>query len=296
MTESYYSRIERSIDSFPSLPSTVADVMRVINNPESSAKELTQAILPDQSMCVAILKLANSVLYGRPKKVSSIEKAIMVLGFDEIQSIVLSRAVLSSFGDVFRKNDHIIGNFWDHSFTCALASKTMAEHFNISSSGRFFIGGLIHDIGKLAMLLTFPDEYPIDKWLIGFSTQDKLAEERSQFGTTHEDIASRLLKKWDFPVSLTNALKYHHNPGDSPENQGFALILQVADALSHLCTDAEAPEQRNVVNDITDLLPEAEELWSRFKMPWERYKIEMWYNWLVIERKHGSSILAILTC
>lgn len=294
MKESYYSRIEKKIDSFPSLPSTVADVMRVVNNPESSAKDLTQAVLPDQSMCVAILKIANSVLYGRPKKVSSIETAIMVLGFTEVQNIVLSKSVLSSFNNVFRRNDRIIDSFWDHSFTCALAAKAIAEHFNLSSPGRFFIGGLIHDIGKLAMLLTFPDEYPIDKWLSGFSSTDKLEEERSQFGITHEEVAGRLLRKWDFPDSLTDGLEFHHNPDGASKNQGVALILQVADALAYLCCTAEERENQDINTAVIELLPGVDELWSKYKLSWDKVPLEMWYNWMDIERRHGSSILSIM--
>ena len=294
MSDTYYSRIEKNIDSFPSLPSTVAEVMNVVNHPESSAKELTQAILPDQSMCVAILKIANSVLYGRPKKVSSLETAITILGFDEIQNIVLSRSVLNSFGTVFKRNDQTIRDFWDHSFTCALAAKVIAEHFSISSPGRFFIGGLIHDIGKLAMLLTFPEEYPADHWLVGFSSHDKLDEERQLFSISHEEVGSRLLAKWDFPEALVNALQYHHNPGQCDKHQGFPLIIQLADALAYICCNMPKEEVKNVSQLISEMIPGVEKAWQQNNLPWENVKLDMWYSWAEIERRHGSSILSIL--
>lgn len=294
MKDSHYARIEKNIDSFPSLPSTVAEVMSVVNNPESSAKDLTQAILPDQSMCVAILKIANSVLYGRPKKVSSLEQAITVLGFDEIQNIVLSRSVMNSFGSIFDRNDEIVNNFWDHSFTCALAGKVIAEHFSISSPGRFFIGGLIHDIGKLAMFITFPEEYTAETWLTGLSTEKKLDEERQQFSITHAEVGGRLLKKWNFPESLINTLQYHHSPLQSPENHGFPIIIQLADVLSYLCCNYEKNEIGNIESAIKKFVPGIEQTWQRYKLPWENLRLEMWYNWVAIEREHGSSILAIL--
>ncbi len=294
MSDSYYSRIEKNIDSFPSLPSTVAEVMNVVNHPDSSAKELTQAILPDQSMCVAILKLANSVLYGRPKKVSSLETAITVLGFDEIQNIVLTRSVLSSFGSVFKRNDQIISDFWDHSYTCALAAKVIAEHFSISSPGRFFIGGLIHDIGKLAMLLTFPEEYPADQWLVGFSTKDKLNEERQLFSITHEEVGSRLLEKWNFPEALSNGLQYHHCPVECEKHRGFPLIIQLADALAYICCNMPKEEVVDISLLIEGLLPGIEENWQQNNLPLDKVKLDMWYSWAEIERKHGNSILSIL--
>lgn len=290
----YYSRIEKHIESFPSLPGTVANVMSVVNNPESSAKDLTQAVLPDQSMCVAILKIANSVLYGRPKKVSSLETAITVLGFNEVQNIVLSKSLLSSFTQVFRRNDEIIRNFWDHSFTCALAAKVIAEHFRIPEPGRFFIGGLIHDIGKLAMMLTFPEEYPIDKWLVGFSHSEKLEEERLIYGITHEEVGSRLLKKWDFPEALVNGLSFHHDPKECPKHQGFPLIIQLADALSYICCNFSKDEVKNVNYMINQLIPDVQTNWEEHSLPWDRVKLDMWYSWAEIERRHGSSILSIL--
>ncbi len=129
---------------------------------QDTRKRSIQAILPDRSMCVAILKIANSALYGRSERVNSLETAIMVLGFNEVRNIVLGRSVVTAFGRC-KKNKAAIDQFWDHSFTCGLAAKTIAEHLGLSSPGQFFVGGLIHDIGKLAMLLTFPDEYSPDQ-------------------------------------------------------------------------------------------------------------------------------------
>ncbi len=295
MKDSLYSRIEERIDSFPSLPSTVAEVMNVVNNPESSAKDLTQAILPDQSMCVAILKIANSVLYGRPKEVSSLESAITVLGFDEIQNIVLSKSVLNSFGTVFKRNDATINNFWDHSFTCALAARIIAEHFSIASPGRFFIGGLIHDIGKLALLLTLPAEYDAEKWLNGFSSEEKRKEEHGLFTINHEEVGARLLKKWDFPENLVNGLSYHHNPGASPGSHGFPIIIQLADALSFICCNYAKENIGDLEETVVKLIPDIGILWNTHKLPWENLRLEMWFNWVNIEREHGSSILSILT-
>ena len=92
---SHITEVLNQIDSFPALPATVNRVIEITGNPESSANDLMQAILPDQSMCIAILKLANSAFFGRPRKVASIEEAIVVLGFQEIRNIILTQAVLT---------------------------------------------------------------------------------------------------------------------------------------------------------------------------------------------------------
>ncbi len=82
--------IKQHIDSLPVLPVTVTKLMRVTNDPESSAQNIMETILPDQSLCLTILKIANSALLGLPQKVDSIKMAVTVLGFNEVRGSVLT--------------------------------------------------------------------------------------------------------------------------------------------------------------------------------------------------------------
>jgi len=295
MTTSKYEEIERQIDSFPSLPAIVAQVLSVTDNPDSSVQDLIQVILPDQSMCVAILKIANSALYGRSEKVSSLEMAIMVLGFNEVQNIVLSRTIVTAFDSVCKKNKTVIDQFWDHSFTCGIAAKTIAEHLGLSSPGQFFVGGLIHDIGKLAMLLTFPSEYLPSYWLAGFSSEEKLQEERRTFSITHGEIGSYLLRRWHFPDSLLSAIEYHHAPGEASIHKGFPLLIQLADVLAFLCCNQDLHADRDLFTSIPNYLPKFENQWCGQNLPWDAFTLETWFAWIKIDRSNGSAIMSILS-
>lgn len=295
MTESRYDKIEQRIDAFPPLPATVATIISITDNPESSVRDLIQAILPDQSMCVAILKIANSALYGRSQKVSSLETAIMVLGFNEVRNIVLGRAVVTAFGAIFKTHKAAIDQFWDHSFTCGLAAKTIAEHLSLSSPGQFFAGGLIHDIGKLAMLLTFPDEYSPAEWLTGFSSTEKLLAERRAFSISHDEVGARLLKRWHFPETLLAAIGYHHTPKIAPKYKGFPLLIQLADLLSFLCCNQDLLADRELFAAIPQYLPDFEQQWCEQHLPWDAFTLEAWFAWLKIDRSHGSAIMSILS-
>ena len=295
MTASKYEEIERKIDSFPSLPAIVAQVLSVVENPDSSIKDLVQTILPDQSMCVAILKIANSALYGRSGKVSSLETAIMVLGFIEVQNIVLGRTVVATFDGICKKNRIIINQFWEHSFTCGIAAKTIAEHLGLSSPGMFFVGGLIHDIGKLAMLLTFPSEYSPSYWLAGFSSQEKLSEERKTFSITHGEVGSCLLKRWHFPANLLSAIKFHHTPSAASIHKGFPLLIQLADMLAFLSCNQELLANRDLFTTIPSYLPNFENLWRGQNLPWDSFTLDAWFTWIQIDRSYGSTIMNILS-
>lgn len=293
MNEPKSLSIAQQIEAFPLMPITVSKVIEVTNNPESSANDLVKAILPDQTMCISILKIANSVLYGRPKQVTSLENAVTVLGFNEIQNIVLAKAAVKAFKPISKAHQKEIDVFWDHAFTCGLASKIIAEHIN-QPSGQFFIAGLLHDIGKLAMFLIFGEKYIASKWLSGLSNATKLEEEKRTFKITHDEAGGRLLEHWQFPDELTTALYYHHAPNCNPKMRIYPLVVQVADFLSFMYAQTETADEQTLKTALHDHLPNFEEQWHQQNLPWEEVTLETWYAWLKVDRNHGSDILDIL--
>jgi putative nucleotidyltransferase with HDIG domain len=286
--------IDHVIDSLPPLPVTVANVIKVTTNPESSADDLVRAILPDQIMCAAILRMANSVLYGHSKEISSLRTAIVLLGFREVQSIVMGKAAISTFRQMFKDNKEEMAKFWEHSFACGLAAKIIAENLKLAT-GQFFIGGLLHDIGKLVMFLGLPEKYqPADRMSL-FSTSERLAEEKQKFSVNHNIIGGRLLRKWLFPESLILAVEYLHSPQNGPTMHGYPLIVQLADLMAYLCNNPELVEGQNLVAVITEFLPEIKTQWEGRKMLWNQIAIESWLAWLKIDIGYGSSIINILS-
>lgn len=285
--------ITEQIEALPPLPHTVTEVLAVANNPESSANDLVKAILPDQAMCITILKIANSALYGRPKKVSSLETAVMVLGFSEVQNIVLAKAAVQVFQPVFASNRQELDHFWEHSFTTGLAARIIGEHINLPS-GRFFVAGLLHDIGKLAMLLAFGENYDPSRWLSGISTAEKREEEKQRFKASHDVVGSRLLQHWQFPDNLVTALHHHHQPARGDKLQGYPLVIQLADFLAHLHHLPERPDEQGLKAALAEHLPDFESQWQAMHLPWEEITLESWFAWLKVDRDNGSAILDLL--
>jgi len=286
--------IEQQIESLPPLPVTVAEVLAVVNNPDSSANDLVKAILPDQSMCLAILKIANSALYGHQKQVSSLEGAVMVLGFNEVQNIVLAKATVQTIKPTLRAWEEELKPFWDHSFTCGLAARIIGESINLPS-GPFFVAGLFHDIGKLAMLLGLGERYEIAKYLQGgLTTAEMLKAEKETFSFSHDQIGSRLFQRWQFPDSLVTALHYHHSPEKSPNLPGYAMVVQLADFLSHMYARPESPDERTLKTCLKTSLPDFEMQWQKMNLPWEEITLESWFAWLKVDRGNGSAVLDIL--
>lgn len=284
--------IEQQIDSFPVLPLSVARVMEVTADPESSAQDLMDAILPDQSLCLTVLKIANSVLFGRPKKVDSLKLAVAILGFNEVQSIALSKAVINSFSELSRRYKTTVDRFWQHSFLCGMAARKIAEDFELPPDTAF-MAGLLHDIGKLIMLQTFPEDYDPDLWMKEHSSDIMLHKEQAQFSFTHDTIGGQLLKKWFFPDTLITAVGCHHRPEDAVAEKEFALIVQFADILSFYCCNQDALGEDTILAILEKIIPGRHQKWMSSGLDHDQRAIVGWFDWLLENHQQGSKLMDI---
>lgn len=144
MTTTKHELIKQHIDSFPVLPATVMRLMTVTGDPDSSVQDVMEVILTDQSLSVTILKIANSVLFGRPKKVDSLKIAVTILGFNEVQRIALSKALINSFNKLGKQHKLFMDKFWLHSFICGMVARIIAQDLRVTPDIAF-MGGLIQD-------------------------------------------------------------------------------------------------------------------------------------------------------
>jgi putative nucleotidyltransferase with HDIG domain len=232
------------LQSIPTLPTVALRVMEITANPKSSANDLMGIISPDVSLTTKILKIANSPFYGVTREISSLQHAVTVLGFKEIRNLVISTVAFDSFKNLEQNSKFDINKFWRHSFCCALAAKAIAVDLKIESS-ELFVAGLVHDIGKLAMYITFPSEFMMQAEIMNPLKIKYTAfeAEKDVFGMTHDDVGMKLLKKWMFPESLLTAVGYHHRPQEADKKSNFPIIVHVADILTHVYEmQAEAEE------------------------------------------------------
>lgn len=296
MTDTYLNAINARVESFPALPEIVTKVIALTANPESCANDLMQVILPDQAMCATILKVANSAFFGIPKEVASIERAVVVLGYEEIKNIVIGKAIFASFPKTTKDSRYAIGLFWEHTFTCGLAAKIIGMDLRLSPS-ELFIAGLIHDIGKLAMFLAFPEQYPLLKELANHHLFDTIAEERKCFTMSHDQVGLQLAKKWLLPEQLVTAIGHHHTPQDAAAAfRQYALIVQVADILSLMYCSLITLKGQDVSKIFADFLPETAKLWQEIGLSWSEKNLGIWFEKLKHSRETDQAILSIFTC
>ncbi len=288
MDTTRHELIKQHIDSFPVLPVTVMRLMAVTSDPASSAQDVMDVILTDQSLCLTVLKISNSVLFGRPHKVDSIKMAVSILGFNEVQKIALAKALINSFSKVAKKHTTSIDKFWEHSFVCGMVARVMAQGLNISQDIAF-MGGLIHDIGKLIMLETFAEDYALD-WMTVFSSEQMHHDELYMFSFTHDQVGGHLLRKWLFPENLIAAVEAHHCPDKATTEKDVAAIIQLADLLSFYCCNQASMSHDDVMMAIHNSLPDIQATWQACGLPWESDAINGWFTWLVNNYEQGCNL------
>jgi HD-like signal output (HDOD) protein len=294
MTNLHTNIINRQIEAFPPLPKTAIRVLSITSDPKSSVKDLVQAILPDHTMCSVILKVANSAFFGIPRGVATIERAVVVLGYEEIRNIVIGKAFLGSLPKFSKETRKTLEIFWEHVFTCGLAAKILGEKLQFSAS-ELFIAGLIHDIGKIAMLLAYPAEYPILRDISNSGEGHSTSEERSRFGIGHDEAGLQLARKWLLPEKLMMAIGFHHSPQDAPSYIEYPLIVQVADILSLIHCRPEPVKAQDVEKMFNDLLPDIAAIWLSNNLSWEPQNLGSWYDTLAQYRENEQEIFSIFT-
>ncbi len=228
------------IGDLPTLPIVVARINHEIENESLTANGLGRIISEDSALTSKLLRLSNSAFYGMPKQISSIEKAVTLLGFNTVKNLALGLSVYSLFRESKKTFIDILG-LWNHSLGCAVCTKILIEKSDHRLANEAFLFGILHDIGKVVFINN--DLAGMEKVIITSQDRDipQSIAEQEYFGFNHQQVGARIVKEWKFPDSIVNAIKLHNDlPPDTkkldPDTASLVKALcvgnQIAKALS----------------------------------------------------------------
>lgn len=215
----------------PSLPALYYKLVEAIQNPDSSVEEISGIIQKDQSLASRLLRLANSGFYGFPSDIGTLGEAVQLIGLREVQDLVLATSVINTFDKVpGRLVD--VASFWQHSIACGIASALLAEQRHDPAPERFFVGGLLHDIGRLILFVKAPEESR--EILERCEQEEQLASriELEVLGFDHATLGAELIDLWKLPQSLREMVGSHHDPSASPVVFLDAFVVHYADFIT----------------------------------------------------------------
>jgi putative nucleotidyltransferase with HDIG domain len=222
-----------------SLPEVFMRIREVLSDPASTVEEAAAVIGKDPSLTAKLLKLVNSAFYARtlrvsgglpPGPVDTLSRAVMLLGLNQLSTLAMGVSVLPLFKDI-PAGCIDMRQFWRHSIGVGLVAKLLAVRMGDPNPERFFVAGLLHDIGRLVLYKQVPAVAGETLARAAESGRLLLDVEREMLGFDHADLGGMLLRKWRFPESLEQAVWRHHNPvsGDVPLEPA---ILNVADMIA----------------------------------------------------------------
>jgi putative nucleotidyltransferase with HDIG domain len=214
----------------PSLPSVCTEVSNAIEQPDSSVDDIAAIIGRDPCLVARLLKLANSVFYGFSAQVGTIEQAVQLIGLNEIRDLVLASSVVDCF-DQIPPDLLNVQAFWQHSVGCALICALLARERNEPEPERFFVGGLLHDVGRLVMCLEAPQESHTIRERTDKEGRLPCLVEAEVLGFDHAMLGAELASSWELPKSLVQMIRQHHCPG-KPMNSLDTFLVQYADYIT----------------------------------------------------------------
>lgn len=226
------SSILSTVYNLPAAPLIILEVSKLIEDPKSSAAQLGKLISKDQGLVTKILAVANSPLYGIPRRVSTIEFAIVILGFNHIKNIVVALSMMEAFKNIGDAKFNQKA-YWEHSLLTATASKKIADDLGLRLSGEIFTAGLLHDLGIPIIYKYFNKEYNAIEKAMSYNTKILSDVEREILGVTHGELGEMLINKWNLPDKLGDSLKHHHKPSDAEVDKEIAAVVHLADYLTH---------------------------------------------------------------
>lgn len=209
----------------PTLPVIFAEFNKLVNKPFVSTRQIADLIKKDQSMVAKILQLSNSALYSKRQKITTLANAITYLGTETLKNIILQICLVRTFK--FEKSeipDFNPATFWEHSLGTAYFSDILAQKLKLPHDENYYIGGLLHDIGKVLTYQFYPEKFEeVVLEQIEEECPDYMAE-KEILGVDHSDIGGFLAEQWNFKKEIINTIENHHKLLRSRLNVSTAVV------------------------------------------------------------------------
>ncbi|HQK99930.1 MAG TPA: HDOD domain-containing protein [Smithellaceae bacterium] len=213
-----------SINTLPTVPAVLKKLSAVIEKPKITVVEISSFISSDPALTSKVLKMVNSAIYGFPGRIASVSHATMLLGLNVIKGLLLGVSV-------FELMQKTMNGLYEHSLACAIASRVIAQKKELKEPEEVSVAGLLHDIGKVILLLEFSEPYESAMNEAREKNLPIFEAEKNRFDATHADVGGWLAEKWRFPRNLIEVIQFHHRPALAKNAPLETAIVHVADML-----------------------------------------------------------------
>ena len=225
--------------NLPTIPAVLARILQLSDSVDANGKDLIAVIEKDQALTGKMLRLANSAFFGQSRRVATIPRAVMLLGFSTVRNLALGVKVWDALGSGIARPR--LEELWMHSVACAMSAKALASRLRAADPDETFTAGLLHDVGRLVLAMRFRDDY----WnAVGGTAETEPVDtlERQAFGIDHAEVGAWMLEAWALPPAIVEAVRSHHNAASGRTSAGLLAITDRLVAWTDLGTGDMRPE------------------------------------------------------
>ncbi len=258
--DSQVAKIQKYVDRMPSLSTTVTKVLDVCNAPNASPNDLNRVISLDPVLTGQVLKLINSAYYSLPNQISSLARAIIMLGLNTVKNLALSTAVIATIGKHASFKTLPMDDFWSHSICVGVTAKALAAQKKVPIAEReeYFVAGMLHDLGKIPLNNCFVAEYTQSLQLADLEQGPLIRSEKLLVGIDHGYTGRLIAEKWQLSETLIQALSLHHDPASaSAENRTIVATVALANLYANIYEIGSAGDhfpRASFLMDVLDLM------------------------------------------
>ena len=213
-------------------PVVYEKLVKVINNPRSSSGDVANVISEDAGLTARLLKIVNSAFFSFPRRIETVTHAVTVVGTSQIRDLALATSVMTLFRDV-PKDLVDMQRFWHHSLAVGVTARVIAAQRREDNVERFFVAGLLHDLGRLLMFMRAGAEQGEAVAKSEATGTPLYKTEREVLGFSHTQVGSALLDQWNFPGAFREAVAYHHQPRRATRYPVETAAVHVADIVAN---------------------------------------------------------------
>lgn len=230
------------VNSVASLPSIYYRVSEVINHPRSSAKDIANIVAEDPGLTARVLKLVNSAFFGFANKVDTVSQSVAIVGTQQLCDLCLATSIIQAFKDI---PEDIVNmeSFWRHSLACGVCCRILARYHGAQNVERFFVAGMLHDIGSLILYSRMQKK---EKEILDECSRNNILLHRMEFkvyGFDHAQVGEALIKQWNLPENLQEAVGNHHRPKLALHHPTEAAVVHLADIIVNALQLGNSGEQ-----------------------------------------------------
>ncbi len=213
------------------------EIVALVNSPTTKVEQLSAILTKDPLLMKNILHRANTLVYGSKDRISDLNLAIVLLGFDILKKTVASTIIHNSLRKIVVALSEY-DSFWSHSLHVAILSHSLAVDLNECDPSNAFASGLLHDIGHIVNLLD-----------VQLPTRQKLAGDECSTNSNHARHGASLAQQWNLPENIIEAIEYHHKPCSATIEPKLAAIVHIADVVSDKLSVHQFPEEEALAFD-----------------------------------------------